>query len=117
MGAHKRSNEEWRALIADQRNSGLSQSKWCAANCINVYTFRDRARRLNNPDRGLKPQVVQPNTASTVWMEIIPESVLKKATGKPVGISIERDGFMVTVNAGFDAELLTEVLKAVSQAC
>jgi len=50
-------------------------------------------------------------------MEIIPESVLKKATGKPVGISIERDGFMVTVNAGFDAELLTEVLKAVSQAC
>jgi len=101
----------------DQRASGLSQAKWCAANGINIYTFRDRARRLNKADRGLKPQTGQPTTAPTVWMELIPDRILGRVTEKPACISVERGGFTVTVNTGFDAGLLTEVLRAVSQAC
>ena len=116
MGTLKRTNEDWRTLITDQRNSGLSQATWCAANSINIYTFRNRASRQNKTDRKLKPKAGQP-AAATAWMEIVPERVPQKIAEKPVGVSIECGGFVVTVNTGFDAGLLAEVLRAVSLAC
>jgi len=109
----KRTNDEWRVLLAEQRASGQSQEEWCAANGVNLYTLRDRASRLKKLERASDPDPEQPDSVSAGWMEITPERL---PTGT-AGISIEREGFIVTVKSGFDADLLTDVLRAVNRAC
>ena len=51
MSPKKRTNEEWRELLAEQRSSGQTQEQWCATNGINLYTLRDRGSRLRRLDR------------------------------------------------------------------
>jgi hypothetical protein len=114
MPKNKRTNEEWRALLVEQRASGQSQAEWCTANGINLYTLRDRASRLKKLDRELEPAYEQPETGSAGWMDVTPERLPAK---QAAGISISRDGWMVTVETGFDAEQLTGVLRAVSLVC
>ena len=125
MPTVKRTNEEWRALLMEQRASGQTQEEWCAANGVNLYTLRDRASRLRKRDgqgesvtapvatieTAQRPK--QPEAVSAVWMEVTPE----KPPAQAAGISIWCGGFAVTVKSSFDAELLTEVLRAVSRAC
>ena len=113
MPTVKRTNDDWRALLADQRASGQSQEAWCAANGINLYTLRDRSSRLKKMERAPEPQTIQPETVSVGWVDVTPEKLPSEATG----ISVARGGFTITVKMGFDAELLTEVLRAVSRAC
>ena len=125
MPTDKRTNEEWRALLADQRVSGQTQEEWCAANGVNLYTLRDRASRLRKLDRQGQTAVApvsatravrkekHQEAASAVWMGVTPERLPEGATR----ISIEYGGFTVTVTADFAPELLTEVLRAVSRAC
>jgi len=123
MPTVKRTNDEWRALLAEQRTSGQTQEEWCAANGVNLYTLRDRASRLRKLD-GQEQSAHAPaaeagrrqkraKAVSAVWMEVTP----KELPAESAGISIEHESFTVTVTAGFDAELLTEVLRAVSRAC
>jgi len=113
MPTVKRTNDEWRALLVDQRASGQSQEEWCAANGVNLYTLRDRSSRLKKMDGEPAPQTAQSKTATTNWVEVTPECLPEG----PTRIRIGCGGFTVTVTAGFDAELLAEVLRAVSRAC
>ena len=46
MSMVKRTNEEWRRLLAGQQASGQKQTEWCEANGIDLHTFWDRARRI-----------------------------------------------------------------------
>jgi hypothetical protein len=57
--------------------------------------------------------MTQSKPATNVWVEVTPERLPAETTS----ISIERGGFTVTITAGFDAEILSEVLRAVSRAC
>ena len=113
MAANNRTNDEWRALLADQRASGQTQGAWCTANGVNLYTFRDRSSQLKRMDREQKSQTAPPKAVTADWVEVTPERVLEKVAG----ISIKRDGWLITIEPGFDAALLTAVLRAVSRAC
>ena len=113
MSMVKRTNEEWRVLLAEQRASGQTQEEWCATNGVNLYTLRDRASRLKKMDSDPAAQTEQPKPASVGWIEIKPE----KSPDKAYGIIIERGGFTIAVPSGIDAELLMEVLRAVNRAC
>jgi len=123
MAANKRTNEEWRVLLAEQRASGQTQAAWCTANGVNLYTLRDRASRLRRLDNKLvlnpeqteigQSETSQPKPVSTIWAEITPERCLEETSG----ISIGHGGFTVTIKARFDAELLTAVLRAVRASC
>ena len=113
MASNKRTNEEWLALLAEQRASGQTQEAWCAANGINLYTLRDRSSRLKKMDSAPEAQTAQAKTVTVGWMEVTPG----KTAERSAGISIERDGWLVTVETGFDSELLIEVLRAVNRAC
>ena len=33
----KRTKEEWRALLAEQKTSGQTQAEWCTANGANLH--------------------------------------------------------------------------------
>jgi len=117
MPTVKRTNDEWRALLAEQRASGQTQPEWCEAHGVNLFTLRDRASRLKKMDKASAleptPEPKRAEPASVGWMEIKPESL-------PVGtadIRVEHGGFVVTVETGFDAELLIAVLQAVRASC
>ena len=115
MPTVKRTNDEWRALLADQRASGQSQEDWCAANGVNLFTLRDRASRLKRMDREAEPQPAQSEAVAASWLEIKREGV--PALEKAGSIRIERGGFVITVDADFDAELLLAVLHVVNRVC
>jgi len=113
MATEKRTNEAWRTLVAKQRLSGKTQREWCEANGINLHTFVDRASRLRKMDREASAQAGRTKKEAAVWMDVTPERVLAPGSG----IKIERGGYAVTVNSGFNAELLAEVLRTVGRAC
>ena len=113
MPTVKRTNEEWRVLLAEQRASGQTQEEWCATNGVNLNTLRGRASRLKKIDSDPAPQTERPKSASVGWIEIKPE----KSSEKFAGINIECGGFTIAVSSGIDAELLMEVLRAVNRAC
>jgi len=112
----KRTNEEWRELLARWQASGLPREEWCEANGINANTFNDRAYRLRRIDQGLTPlpkQAKKQKEQSAGWVQIKSEKLPEKNSG----ISIEHGGFTVTVTPGFDAVLLTETLRTVKRSC
>ena len=151
MAKVKRTNDEWRVLLAEQRASGQTQEEWCVANSINLYTLRDRASRLRRLDREMVARTDGNCIVPAGWMEVKPESLqevkdpaalgtkmdrrspataskrgfstnkssaIKKAPKKrAIDICISREGWTITLTADFEAELLSDVLRAVSQAC
>jgi len=109
----KRTTAEGEALITEQRTSGQTQAAWCAAKGVNLHTLRDRSSRLNRMGREQESKPGKAAPVSAGWMEVMPGNSMET----PFGIRIEHGGFTVTVTTGFDAELLTEVLRAVSRVC
>ena len=74
MPTVKRTNDEWRELLALQRRSGQTQAEWCAENGVNLYTLRDRSSRLKRLDNDTQSQAQLPvKTAVPDWIEIKPD--------------------------------------------
>ena len=113
MTTKKRSEREWRQLLEEQRDSGESQAEWCKEKGINLNTFRDRSSRLKSTVKKERPQAAGTETSTVEWVEIKPE----REPATTPGIKIEHGGFSITVNPGFDSELLTDVLLTVSRVC
>ena len=146
----KRTKEEWRALLAEQKTSGQTQAEWCTANRVNLYTFRDRTSRIRRQDRETDSRTDQRVTAKVSWIGVKPESlveieglpavetnpVIQLPTAskevsptndsdaietapqeEPTDIRITREGWTITVTSGFEAGLLSEVLRVVNQVC
>ena len=70
MAVNKRSMTEWRELIAQYEASGLSQEEWCLAHGVNLYTMRDRARRLRQMDNQVDDGQVSGTKAQKNWVEV-----------------------------------------------
>ena len=111
MARIKRTDDEWRELLAKQQTSGQTQEQWCAANGVSLYTFRDRASRSKKTETepAKRPAQLEPMG----WVEIIPEREPEKISE----VCIEHCGFVIRVRAGTDAELLTAALMAVKRVC
>lgn len=39
--------QQWEVRISEQRESGLTQAKWCEENSVNIHNFRYWKRRIN----------------------------------------------------------------------
>jgi hypothetical protein len=146
MSMSKRTNEEWRALLAEQRASGQSQEKWCAANGINLYTLRDRSWRLKRLDNEATSPAAQHGATTAGWIEVKPQnlvedeqpateeelytpasSVLLPEQGHNVSETASENEFadirimcgkwIIAVSAGSDVRLLADVLQVVNQVC
>jgi hypothetical protein len=113
MSEKKRPQEEWRALVSEQRGSGQTQEAWCSGKGINLFTFRNWLSRLKKMDKESAMQAGVLALKSGRWMEVTSE----KGSEKSTGLIIEHGGFTVKVSRGIDTGLLTEVLRAVSRSC
>ena len=125
MAVNKRSMTEWRELIAQYEASGLSQEDWCLANGVNLYTMRDRARRLRQLDnQGGDDQVSGTKTRKN-WVEVKElnrEQSCGPATQASAGsrpdeayrseIRISAGVFTVSVSDRFNEAALIRVLNA-----
>jgi hypothetical protein len=139
MSAVRRTNDEWRALLAEQRASGQAQIQWCAENGVNFYTLRDRARRLKRQDQNAAGQTDRRLPISAGWVEVRPETLTEAedlsaaakgmppayesvvsetaAEKKTSNIRITRGDWTVSISAGFEAGLLADVLRVVNRVC
>ena len=77
MSMVKRTNEEWRILLAEQKASGQTQTEWCTKNGINLFTFRDRASKIKRQDRGADKRTNQGDAVSVNWVSIKPETLVE----------------------------------------
>ena len=130
VSVKKRSNAEWRKLVAEYESSGMTQEEWCLANGINYYTFKDRAWRLREMDeRGVSGPIFRPN-AKSKWVEIkepnrdqqaepdkadLAESLPSEPCCGEIRVII--GGFTVAVTDDFNDAAFTRVLKALSGIC
>jgi hypothetical protein len=123
MSIKKRSNIEWRALIAECESSGMTQRDWCVANNVNFYTYADRARRLRRMDEeGLDGPIFSPKERSG-WVEIqeqVPDADNKAPIESPQiemppgEIRIEIGIFTVSVTGNFHETAFIRVMTALA---
>lgn len=70
--------EYWEQVIADQTNSGLTQSKWCEQSDVNIHNFRYWKSRLKHDENSN-------HTSSTpTWTLVTASSTT--TTVKPPGV-------------------------------
>ena len=70
MSTIRRTNDEWRVLLAKQKASGQTQKEWCLANDINLHTMKDRAYRLRRLDNKPRTRTNTQNKSPVAWMEV-----------------------------------------------
>ena len=123
MTAIKRTGEEWRELVQQQRASGLTMKTWCAANGVNQYTMADRASKLRKeglltepkPRRGGRPQ------PKSEWLEVTSLPAEPTAhqpdRAQSTEIEVRIGGFAVIVPEKFSETAFVQVCKALMSLC
>jgi len=119
MSVKRRTNAEWRKLVAEYEASGMTQEQWCLANGINFYTFKDRAMRLRKMDEeGVVGPIFRPK-AKNGWVEVTEPASSRTAESDPAEeppslgeIRIVIGGFTVLVTDGFSEATFTRVIIA-----
>ncbi|MCL2046743.1 MAG: transposase [Oscillospiraceae bacterium] len=104
-------NEEKQQLVEEQATSGISIKAWCRAKGIPYTTFLGWRKKADEQTARAS------DLEEIVWASIVAES--EEATKCEAGgaIRVERNGWTITAEPGFDADALADVLKAVSKAC
>lgn len=115
MSVKKRSNAEWRELIAQWEASGQTQEEWCLLHSVNLYTMRDRARRLRKMDsEGSAGPMIRP-TERSGWVEVQESSDETKSNELCRSeIRIAAGAFSISVTDGFNVETLKRVLSLIT---
>jgi hypothetical protein len=123
---HAKRRTLWRARVADYEASELSVGDWCRENGITAHQLRYWRRRLETPansqaavdagsgwtcvelvDDGIADQAAQPNA---------PVKCSETALGDG-GVCLRVGAATIDVRRGFDAVLLSEVLRVVVATC
>jgi len=126
MSVKRRSNTEWRELIAQCEASGLTQEEWCVAHGVKLNTMRDRARRLRQMDSRGSENRVSGKNARNHWVEVkeIGQKPDEEASEQPSNkgrhdeprqseIRISAGAFTVSVTDGFNETALARVLNVI----
>ena len=110
MAAEKRTEAEWREVIAKQAASGQTQMLWCEENGINYATFIKRVLIIRKKD-GVSGKDAPHKRG---WVEIGPARTANHETG---GLQVEIGAFKVTVPEIFEEASFKRVCKALSEIC
>ena len=102
---------EWAARIAEYRASGQSVNEWCAANGVKPGRLWYRLRRERNQEKADKASRMGP-----VWLQATVTSPAPEEQAD-ARLLIHIGEAVVEVKAGFDAELLSRVVRVLSTAC
>jgi hypothetical protein len=112
MADTKRTNEEWRILLAEQQASGQTQVEWCAARGINYHTLIDRARRLRRQD-----QAPPETTPVPKWVEVKPSSQSEERPEIASQLIIKIGAVRITAGAGYPVAGLALLCRELIRPC
>ena len=117
MAIKRRTNDEWRKMIAEQEKSGQTQEEWCISKGVNLYTMRDRARRLRKMDNQEKNKRVKTPSSEIPpeWVEV--KTRIQKSKEHGPQIYIEIGIIKISANSEYPPENIAEILKRMSISC
>jgi hypothetical protein len=96
----KRKSDDWRELIENWEQSGVSQKEWCKRQQISFYTFRSWRSKLKSLDKSS-------DTESIKWIEVIGH---KNASEGSHAVEIQYKDFKLNIHAP-----LADVLSALTK--
>lgn len=95
---------DWQRLLAEQQASGLSITAWCFQQDIREQTFYNWRKRL-------AATVPTPSASTSQWLALAPTP----AAGQ--GLTLQVGRVAITVTAGFDPQLLADVVRVLTAPC
>ncbi|MCL2761563.1 MAG: hypothetical protein FWD70_07960 [Desulfuromonadales bacterium] len=107
MEQKRRTKEEWKLIVEEQKTSGLTQERWCKTKGINYQTFKNRARLM----RRQREQEIAPKVE---WVEAQGKEAVKKTESI---IQIEMGEVRVKVPDGISETSLQRVCKVLVGLC
>ena len=108
----RRCRTQWRGLLSEWKNSGLSQQRFCERHGLTLSTFQRWRKRLREDvdaavDSGLPSSVPR----------LLPVRLLDEAAASSSGVAIRvGDRLRVEVDREFDADTLRRVVGALGSA-
>ena len=135
--------QQWAGIIKECKESGLSVREYCKYKkikenkyfywqkklretvCYEIMNEQEKATnmisakigKITNINNEKHETEESGNRHPIMWAHIDPKNIEKPITIGKNNISINRDGWTITVEPGVDTGLLTETLRAVSQVC
>ena len=114
--------QHWAGIMQKQKESGLNIKSYCEESGINEQRYHYWQRKLRGAanEELTKAQaektslVPAKNDTPVVWAEIDMKTSNPASSPVNSNIKICRDGWIIMVEPGFDIELLSEALRAVS---
>lgn len=110
MMTNAKRRRQWQALVTDYRASDLSTRAWCEKNSVTDHQLRYWLNKIGATSQG---------AASWSCVELVDEGVgpnlpkCSNVAGPDVGVAVHVGAARVEVRSGFDAKLLSEVLRVV----
>lgn len=105
---NSKTEDQWKQVVTDCRNSGLSVRKWCEDNHIKPSTYRYWFTKLRK----------QENIASdTRWAEMVIPPMETSLQPKASVITIRYESFAIDISETTDTQLLAEVLRTLRAVC
>lgn len=99
---------QWEKRIDEYRASGQSVREWCAANGVKPGRLWYWLRRMKTEDAEAKP-------ARWLSVEVGSPFTAERQAGAGLLVKVGKAG--IEVKPGFDPELLTAVVRALSEVC
>ncbi|MDE3838668.1 IS66 family insertion sequence hypothetical protein [Bacillus methanolicus] len=98
--------KEWELRIADFRNSGQTQSKWCADNNVKLHQLKYWLRKIENTNRI--------STPSSKWVSVTMDEQYSESKNT---IQITIGQASIEVKPGFDPSFLADVVRTLRSLC
>ena len=109
MASKRRTREEWKQLIEQQKASGLSQREWCEKHGIRPGTMRTMIHRLQYETGDIQKP--------TGWVEVVSVGKEKGEKSQVGSLLIEAGVYRLAVDAKYPAEKLLTLLKVLACIC
>ncbi len=94
--------QEWEVRVASYRSSDLSMQKWCAVNGVKPHQLEYRLRKERT--------AFMDNAPPVTWLRA-------SVSERDSGLAVRVGGAVIEVRPGFDADLLSSVVRALSAVC
>lgn len=109
MPTNEKRQNKWEIHISNFRASGQKMTHWCAANHVDLGQMKYWTRKL-------KKAVTL--TAPVTSTSFVPLTVMESATRTSASsLIVHVGGANITIQSGFDPQLLREAVEALSRSC
>ncbi|MCY9691478.1 IS66 family insertion sequence element accessory protein TnpA [Paenibacillus alginolyticus] len=101
--------QEWTTRIIDFKSSGLTMSAWCQAHGQTIHQLKYWLRKLNESSSSA--------TSSSNWLPLAIHSPSAEFSTPSSSLTVRVGHLAIEVQAGFNPNLLQEIVRALDLSC